>query len=61
VAGAKALSGAGKASVFHNYSHALAIMQVQKILHHTILGLEHRLTKEFQGFVTAYSNQELYY
>jgi hypothetical protein len=37
------------------------LMQAQNILHHAILGLEHPLTKKFQGFVTAYSNRELYY
>jgi hypothetical protein len=36
-------------------------MQAQNILRHAILGPEHTLTKKLQGFVTAYSNRELYY
>jgi hypothetical protein len=35
--------------------------QAQNILHHPLLGPEHVLTKEFQGFVTVYSNREIYY
>jgi hypothetical protein len=61
LANAKALRGAGKASVVRDYSQARALMQAQNILHHAVLGPEHTLTKEFQGFVTAYSNRELYY
>jgi hypothetical protein len=61
LADAKALRGAGKASLVRDYAHARALLQAQHILHHALLGREHGLTKEFQGFVTAYSNQELYY
>jgi hypothetical protein len=61
LADAKALRGAGKASLVRDFAHARALLQAQNILHHAMLGPEHVLTREFQGFVTAYSNRELYY
>jgi hypothetical protein len=56
---AKALRGAGQASLVRDYAHARALLLAQNILPHALLGPEHALTKEFQGFVTAYSNREL--